>query len=271
MANRIIVRDRACKQCGISPITGTKFCSMACCRLHRYRAMGARPRALVNAERREAAMRTCCVCGKRYLNNTSSKGYCCSRKCGSAILSRRAKDRQATTEAAHHRAYMAAKAELIRWANPNRIGGYATRIIALRKRIERKGWVCVTCATPVEQSFTGRKFYCSKACRPIDPGLKAKHRRIAKAKRRARKRGANCEPVDPFKVFERDGWMCHLCGCKTDRTKRGTPHPRAPELDHVVPLAKGGPHNYANTACACRKCNYTKGDRILGQPSLLAA
>ena len=34
---------------------------------------------------------------------------------------------------------------------------------------------------------------------------------------------------------------------------------RAPELDHVVPLASGGAHTYANSACACRECNILKG------------
>jgi 5-methylcytosine-specific restriction endonuclease McrA len=72
-------------------------------------------------------------------------------------------------------------------------------------------------------------------------------------------------------VFARDGWLCHICGGRTDKARRGTYHPNAPELDHIVPLAKGGAHSYANTACAHRKCNAAKSDTIMGQPSLLAA
>jgi 5-methylcytosine-specific restriction endonuclease McrA len=42
-------------------------------------------------------------------------------------------------------------------------------------------------------------------------------------------------------------------------------------LDHIVPLAKGGLHSRANTACACNGCNMKKGARSnIGQPSLLA-
>ena len=79
------------------------------------------------------------------------------------------------------------------------------------------------------------------------------------------------ERVDPIKVFERDGWRCHMCGCKTPASLRGKMVDRAPELDHIVPLAVRGAHTYANTACSCRKCNGLKGATIKGQPSLLAA
>lgn len=94
--------------------------------------------------------------------------------------------------------------------------------------------------------------------------LKAAH----KAKRRALQRGVDAESVNPFKVFERDGWRCQLCKVKTPRTKRGTYADDAPELDHIVPLAKGGAHTYANTQCACRRCNGLKADRVLGQALL---
>lgn len=77
------------------------------------------------------------------------------------------------------------------------------------------------------------------------------------------------EYVNPFKVFERDGWRCQICGKPTPRSRRGTLHPNAPELDHIVPISKGGPHAYANTQCACRACNIEKGDRFaLGQGQL---
>lgn len=107
--------------------------------------------------------------------------------------------------------------------------------------------------------------YCTSSC------AKRTLRRIGKAARKARIRKATVEPVDPIRVFERDGWRCHLCGGLTIKAKRGSHHPKAPELDHVVPLSKGGEHSYRNTACAHRACNIAKSDRIVGQPSLLAA
>lgn len=84
-------------------------------------------------------------------------------------------------------------------------------------------------------------------------------RRIHKAKRRAVERGLGAERIDPIKVFERDGWVCYLCGADTPREMRGTYAPNAPELEHVVPLAAGGEHAWANVRCACRRCNSLKG------------
>ena len=68
-------------------------------------------------------------------------------------------------------------------------------------------------------------------------------------------------------VLARDGWRCKLCGKRTPKRLRGTTHPDAPEIDHIIPLALGGAHSYANTQCSCRDCNGKKGARVL--PGLL--
>lgn len=88
-----------------------------------------------------------------------------------------------------------------------------------------------------------------------------------KTQRRARQ-AIKAENIDPIKVFERDGWRCHLCGCKTPRRLRGTNEPKAPELDHIVSLADGGSHTWGNVACSCRACNIEKGAASLGQLGL---
>ena len=91
-------------------------------------------------------------------------------------------------------------------------------------------------------------------------------RKQGKEYRKALKRGANGgENVDPLKVFARDKWRCTLCGVKTPIELRGTLKPNAPELDHILPVSKGGTHTYTNTQCACRRCNSTKADKPLGQ------
>jgi 5-methylcytosine-specific restriction endonuclease McrA len=164
----------------------------------------------------------------------------------------------------------AARAELRRWANPNRLLGYRTKINELRRRLERKRVVCSICGATVAQSSSGKKRYCSKRCKlqtPANIEAKKTHRKRQKATRRS----ATVESVSPLRVFMRDGWRCHLCGGMTDKSKRGTLHPNAPELDHIVPLSKGGEHSYRNTACAHKRCNAAKSDRIIGQPSLLTA
>ncbi len=104
-----------------------------------------------------------------------------------------------------------------------------------------------------------RQGYCSKRC------SRRKANRIGWAARDARKRGATVERVDPIEVFERDAWRCYICRAPTPRRLRGTLDPRAPELDHIIPLSAGGAHSYLNTACSCRTCNQAKGAAVFGQ------
>lgn len=92
--------------------------------------------------------------------------------------------------------------------------------------------------------------------------------RAAKAVRRARERGVNSERFDPIAVLARDRWRCQLCGVKTPQAKRGSIDDNAPELDHIVPLSKGGGHTQANTQCLCRRCNGVKSDAARGQLGL---
>jgi 5-methylcytosine-specific restriction endonuclease McrA len=122
---------------------------------------------------------------------------------------------------------------------------------------DREERPCIGCAKDFTPPKAGQS-YCSNECRS----------RVWDAKKRARKRAAFVENVDPIAVFERDGWRCHLCGLKTMRSLRGTTDPLAPELDHILPLSRGGEHSYTNTACACRTCNQRKGAAVVGQMRL---
>lgn len=102
----------------------------------------------------------------------------------------------------------------------------------------------------------GTDVTCSTECQQI-------HTRdqvlAAKGRRRSRKKFAYVADVHRRKVFEADGYRCHICKRKTDLTK-AVPHPRAPTIDHVIPLARGGTHEPANCRTACFRCNATKSD-----------
>lgn len=74
--------------------------------------------------------------------------------------------------------------------------------------------------------------------------------------RRARQRDAFVERIERRVVFERDRGMCGLC-----------PHPVAwadASVDHILPLARGGLHSYANVQLAHRLCNARKGAQLIG-------
>jgi 5-methylcytosine-specific restriction endonuclease McrA len=108
-----------------------------------------------------------------------------------------------------------------------------------------------------------RRGFCSDIC-----GSKYSNR-VGKATRRARIANAPLvDNIDPIAVLSRDKWKCHICGRKTPKKLRGTIEDNAPEMDHIIPLARGGTHTWDNVACACRKCNSDKGDRIVGQLKL---
>lgn len=121
---------------------------------------------------------------------------------------------------------------------------------------------CKECgASFLPKRDTGK--YCCADC-----GNKSKWR-AATVRRRARLRNCESENFDPFEIFERDKWRCYLCGVRVLKSLRGTRQDRAPELDHIIPLSKGGDHLRTNVACSCRRCNQTKRDMPLGQLRLV--
>ncbi len=122
---------------------------------------------------------------------------------------------------------------------------------------------CAATFTPAYGSR--RRAYCTRECR------RAVHNQGTAGnchKRRARERGLPFEDIDKVKVFERDGWRCQLCGCHTPQHLQGKRHPQAPQLDHIVPMARRGGHTWSNVQCACMRCNLRKGARPAEQPGL---
>ena len=108
---------------------------------------------------------------------------------------------------------------------------------------------------------------CSAECQAAN---QSDNVRAGKHRRRAVKMRAFVQNVHRKSVFERDGYRCHLCRRKADPTKRA-PHPKAPTIDHVIPLAEGGTHEPLNCRTACFMCNSRKGSRGGGEQLLLIA
>lgn len=77
-------------------------------------------------------------------------------------------------------------------------------------------------------------------------------------RRRSRIRGGEVETFTEREIFERDQWRCYICGRRTSDDVPALSPNRA-EIEHVVPIAKGGAHTRANVRCACHRCNALKG------------
>ncbi len=56
-------------------------------------------------------------------------------------------------------------------------------------------------------------------------------------------------------ILERDGYQCQYCMTLTGPM----------EVDHVMPVARGGSDDFDNLVCACRKCNRSKGAKLVSE------
>lgn len=86
------------------------------------------------------------------------------------------------------------------------------------------------------------------------------------ARYRAKKVSVLVENVDNSIVFLNDGYTCQLCGGMVVFTESPY-HPLYPTIDHIVPLSKGGKHEYANVQTAHRGCNSSKYNRSDKSPT----
>lgn len=67
------------------------------------------------------------------------------------------------------------------------------------------------------------------------------------------------------KLVERDGLKCAICGkvCDwNDHSWSKYSGPMYPSIDHIVPMAKGGPHTWENVQVAHIICNSEKGASV---------
>lgn len=84
----------------------------------------------------------------------------------------------------------------------------------------------------------------------------------ARHARRVRAAAGVAERFDPVDIYERDGWVCRLCGQGVDRDL-AWPEARSASLDHRIPLAAYGAHSAENSQLAHLICNIIKGARSL--------
>ena len=130
----------------------------------------------------------------------------------------------------------------------------------IQKAIERAEWIaerkhpCVVCGKE-----TTNRYCCSIEC------SNKRNNQIKEVRRRAKLKEALIDKgITLQALYERDNGVCYICGDLCDwGDKKETPvcvlcGDRYPSIDHVVPLVKGGKHEWVNVRLAHRICNTIK-------------
>ena len=203
----------------------TTYCSRACAFMHKTE--------IKRQRRREAMVGSICVvwpitckqCGRRFIARYQATQLC-SEECRTAW------------HYEYKRIY--------------------TIIYGRAKKGENKR-ICKSCGNEFTAPYSDkRRSFCSRECGKRFFG------RIHKKTRRARLKGCEAERINPLEVFERDGWICGICGKKVNPNLKH-PHHKSVALDHVIPLSLGGPHTWGNVQCSHFICNSRKSDGGQGQ------
>ena len=267
-----------CVGCGVN-FDGhkRKYCSKKCVWTANDRRRGHRPAKEAQAYRvNPLSLFTCKICGKACKRNLCGKQYkglaplpqYCSRACRSVGR------RGYSLLPSYSRVYPCVVCGKVCKGRADH--AYCSDTCLQEKNRQRaldqdknqyipKTLTCLCCSKTFTTQWRNKhRSVCSVECqrkwKTRNPNAQAK-----KALRRALERGANGgERIYKKRVFERDGWRCQLCGCKTV-----APHDhrnsRSAELDHIIPVSQGGTHTWDNVQCLCRACNGDKNDKPMGQ------
>ena len=246
-----------CRNCGKSyeakAKNRDKYCSRACAF------------ADIAAWRRDDPPKAICLmCGHEFTRSYGFGGYrYCSSHCRDAAMTRRCEVCQQDFIAAVSGGRFCSddcRAEAAR--------RYTKKRDEERHYAAGKVFQCKICGAQfLPQYATKKRAFCSDKCEK-EQLRRNKRERGGNNTQRAKRLGLPRQYFNEKRILERDKWTCYLCGQPTPPKLRGTYEPNAPEIDHIVPLSKGGAHIKENVACICRRCNGEKGNRTLGEMGL---
>lgn len=120
---------------------------------------------------------------------------------------------------------------------------------ALRRATNPKNW-CPTCAGPKDQAAAQCR-QCRDRAQRIRPD--SSPRRVARRRREKAATGlSKGERSSLLAKWRRMGAVCAYCATGAAET-----------IDHVVPLVRGGSNTEGNLLPACKRCNSSKGARLI--------
>jgi 5-methylcytosine-specific restriction endonuclease McrA len=216
---------------------------------------------------------TCRVCGETnegaaFVKGVSGRPRC--KRCHAAAAARARAEKPEQAKAARSR-YVSRHPDKVRAADARRRDRPVARLAARQRaatwragNVERhrenaRRWAQ---AHPDEVRARSRAYF---AAHRVDYAAKLRQWKRAnrsalreqQARRRARMLANGYERVDYAAIRARDGDMCHIC--------RAPVSPGDMHFDHVVPLARGGPHTAANIRVSHAACNLRKGARLIAE------
>lgn len=160
------------------------------------------------------------------------------------------------------------------WDNQRRLKG-AERDFCSIKCQEKVEKYCITCGTHYVVGRARRGWrntdrlsgFCTPECAAEHYEKEAKDRAyLHGVKKRFEQYNSPAEfdeSVTRRAVFDRDGGKCYICGKATNWVRQGDWDPSLANLDHKIPVSKGGSHTWENVALSCQLCNTRKGARNL--------
>jgi hypothetical protein len=207
----------------------------------------------------------CENCGEGFWPKRPSRNKFCSRDCAYSFKAKRAAENNAgafvpcDTQCSVCSRVFFRRQEQHTYCSPD----CSKQAHTHRRRLKRgpKQRACIVCSSQFTrkpgQGSTGK--YCSRKC----SNKAAKRRRWLTEKiadRMRKQKLAAGDRINPYEIFARDNWTCHICSKPVDRNAK-CPADLAATLDHLIPLSKNGPHIKTNVRCAHFICNCRRGNR----------
>lgn len=257
LKNRDMIECTTCKKVFSVPLKDgriPKYCSDQCRR--DAESLASR---MYSDKKRSVKEKTCPICGTVFIvkGKGLSKIYCsekCSVRQENNIRNKKRLDNRPTGICCQ------CDKEFKRQKKAGKFCSRKCYIDSLKAKTQTN--ICPMCGKEFNQR--GRKLkYCSPLC-----SAKAQaevYKRNTLTRRALRVTNGDVERINPKDIFDRDGWTCQICGEKVLKSLykiKGTKrYARAPSIDHIIPISRGGQHIKSNVQCACYLCNCRKGNR----------
>lgn len=242
---------RACEYCGRTfeaPTVRSRFCSNAC--RHRQYNEQKHP----DWYRKVEGIKTCPMCGKRFETENRRKIFC-SRKCKDKNSARTSRTPEQERE--RYKRMMAALGK--EYKSREEIAQEAEQKKQEKERDKAKRlaitYTCVVCGREYHTLNTNQKT-CSSECSKRYTNIRRDHR--------IKKENVIDRNITLASLFRRDKGTCYICGMACDyndfqvRNGQKIIGNMYPTIDHVIPIARGGLHEWANVKLAHRICNSIK-------------